>query len=106
MEKKVSKSQQIRDYITANPNASVKDVAQALGVNLQYVYDTKSRMNKSPKKRGRPSKKITTVTVLPAIDRSAFVDGLKQRIRRLEMELEIQAMIVNTLKNRLYAAAV
>lgn len=105
MEKKVSKSQQIRDYITANPNASVKDVAQTLGVNLQYVYDTKSRM-KGSKKRGRPAKKITPVTPLPMVDRSAFVDGLKQRIRHLEMELELQAMIVSTLKNRLYAAAV
>lgn len=106
MEKKISKSQQIRDYITANPNASVKDVAQALGVNLQYVYDTKSRMEKGTKKRGRPAKKITPVTPLPVVDRSAFVDGLRQRIRHLEMELELQAMIVSTLKNRLYAAAV
>jgi hypothetical protein len=106
MEKKVSKSQQIRDFIAANPKASVKDVAQALGVKVQYVYDTKSRMHLKPKKRGRPVKKITAVTVLPAVDRSAFVDGLKQRIRHLEVELELQAMIVGALKNRLYAAAV
>lgn len=110
MEHKVSKAKAIREYIAANPTASAKQVAEALKVNLQYVYLIKSSLGQkttvTKSKRGRPAKTlITQVTALP-MDRSSYVDGMKQRIRHLELELELQGMVVNALKSRLYAASI
>lgn len=110
METKVNKAQAIREYMAANPTASAKQVAEALKVNLQYVYLIKSSLNQKAtsfkSKRGRTAKTlITQVTALP-MDRSAFVDGMKQRIRHLELELELQGMVVNALKSRLYATSI
>ena len=56
----VSKSQAIRDYLKANPEAKPKDIAQALapiGVTVDQVYDVRTRdsakaAGKSPGKKG------------------------------------------------------
>ena len=50
---KISISQRIRDYKAANPDASVKEVAKAVGTSLPYAYQV---LNQPPKK----AKKVTT----------------------------------------------
>ena len=36
--KKVTKAAQVRSYVAKNPKATPKEVAEAIGVGLQYVY--------------------------------------------------------------------
>ena len=38
MIKKVTKAAQVRNYVSKNPNAKPKQIAEALGTGLQYVY--------------------------------------------------------------------
>jgi len=38
MIKKVTKAAQVRSYVAKNPKATPKEVAEAIGVGLQYVY--------------------------------------------------------------------
>ena len=60
-----TKAQQIRDYVAAHPNATPTQIAEAMGVNRQYVYTVmykvkaKAKVTKSrkvTKKLGRPRK--------------------------------------------------
>ena len=60
-----TKAQQIRDYVAAHPNATPTQIAEAMGVNRQYVYTVmykvkaKAKVKKSrkvTKKLGRPRK--------------------------------------------------
>jgi hypothetical protein len=57
---KVTKSKQIRDYVAANPKAKPQAVADAIGVNVQYVYTVmwnEKRKTKLAKKAGGMQKK-------------------------------------------------
>lgn len=60
-----NKAQLIREYVAANPTVAAKDVANNLGVNLQYVYTVMYKVKaktkvkkhrKVTKKLGRPRK--------------------------------------------------
>ena len=60
-----TKAQQIRDYVAAHPNATPTQIAEAMGVNRQYIYTVmykakaKAKVKKSrkvTKKLGRPRK--------------------------------------------------
>jgi hypothetical protein len=62
-----TKAQQIREYIAANPNATPTQVAEAMGVNRQYIYTVMYKVKdkarkgaplkrKGAKKLGRPRK--------------------------------------------------
>ena len=60
-----TKAQQIRDYVAAHPNATPTQIAEAMGVNRQYIYTvmyktkTKAKVKKHRKvtaKLGRPRK--------------------------------------------------
>ena len=60
-----TKAQQIREYVAAHPNATPTQIAEAMGVNRQYVYTVmykvkaKAKVKKSrkvTKKLGRPRK--------------------------------------------------
>jgi len=62
-----TKAQQIRDYVAANPNATPTQVAEAMGVNRQYIYTVMYKVKdkarkgaplkrKGAKKLGRPRK--------------------------------------------------
>jgi transposase len=54
-----SKRDAILAYRTANPGASVKQITDALGVNLQYAYNVLKEAKRGPKvkrKLGRPRK--------------------------------------------------
>jgi hypothetical protein len=74
VDKLKSKSQTIREYITANPNASIADVAKATNATYTLVYDVKKRMStvKAPKKRGRPAKKIDLTPALKFLEGRAL----------------------------------
>lgn len=59
--RKINKSQQIRDYVTANRNASAKEVVDALKqkgikVSAPMVANVKSKAGLTRGKRGRPPK--------------------------------------------------
>ena len=47
MEKKLSRAEKIRRYITAHPNVSVKEVAEKFGTTYQIVYMIKTKMSKN-----------------------------------------------------------
>lgn len=56
-----TKAQQIRDYVAANPNATPTEIAEAMGVNRQYIYTVMYKVKakagvKKGKKLGRPRK--------------------------------------------------
>lgn len=67
-----TKAQQIRDYVAAHPNATPTQIAEAMGVNRQYIYTVMYKVkakalrlpkkvhrkvhSKVPKKLGRPRK--------------------------------------------------
>ena len=60
-----TKAQQIRDYVAANPKATPTQIAEAMGVNRQYIYTVmyktkqKAKVKKTrkvTKKLGRPRK--------------------------------------------------
>ena len=60
-----TKAQQIREYVAAHPNATPTQIAEAMGVNRQYIYTVmykvkaKAKVKKSrkvTKKLGRPRK--------------------------------------------------
>lgn len=55
--KKTNKSQQIRDYLSANPDSPAAEIAKALNVQTALVYNVKRAAGiKSKGKRGRPPK--------------------------------------------------
>lgn len=67
-----TKAQQIREYVAAHPNATPTQIAEAMGVNRQYIYTVMYKVkakalrlpkkvhrkvhSKVPKKLGRPRK--------------------------------------------------
>lgn len=64
MKRSNSKAQQIRKYIAANPNAKPKQIAEALGTGLQYVYTVMH----NAKKRATTKKRATLT--LPKIKKA------------------------------------
>jgi len=62
--KKETKASKIMKYIASNPTAKAKDIAKALKVSVDSVYQTtylakkqaKSNLSSVPSKRGRPSR--------------------------------------------------
>lgn len=59
--RKINKSQEIRDYVKANRNASAKDVVEALKqrgikVSAPMVANVKSKSGLTRSRRGRPPK--------------------------------------------------
>jgi IS30 family transposase len=65
--KKETKASKIMKYIASHPTAKAKDVAKAIKVSVNSVYQTtylakkgvKSNLSSVPRKRGRPFKKNT-----------------------------------------------
>ena len=59
----MNKSQQIRDYAAANPNATAKDISTALGTKNNYVHTVlwalkeKGRVGKTEPRKTRPTPK-------------------------------------------------
>lgn len=58
----MTKSQQIREMLTANPDTPTKEILEKVKCNPALIYHVKVAMNKAKKpavKRGRPSKKLS-----------------------------------------------
>jgi hypothetical protein len=65
--REVNKSQAVRDYLQANPNASNKDVSTALGkegirVSPQHVANIKAKAKMKRKARKRAAQQVATTT--------------------------------------------
>lgn len=60
---KISMSQRIRDYKAANPDAPVKQIADAVGTSAPYVYQilgNPPKKDKKPKKSQKPEALLTS----------------------------------------------
>ena len=60
--KKVTKAAQVRSYVASNPKAKPQEVANAVGVGLQYVYTVLWNAKKKAKvlkREGAPRKGVT-----------------------------------------------
>lgn len=82
--KKVSKTELIKEALRETPDATPRDIANALkkhGVTATYVSNVKSTMNAKPKRRGRPpgttkaAKKTTRKTAAPSVASSGSLDA-------------------------------
>jgi hypothetical protein len=70
-------SRQIREYKLANPNATAKEIAEVIGVRVNYVYQAlKFKPTRIPK--------VQPVAVKP----TAGQDLLRTEIQRLHKEIE------------------
>lgn len=59
-----SKSQKIRDYLAANPDAPAPDIAKATRTSLPLVYAVKGRAGKRRGKRASKASKGTDLAML------------------------------------------
>ena len=64
---KVNKSQSIRDYIAANPNAGNKEISEALKVSYNLVANVKGTMAAKKGKRKRRQQAAEVVAVKTGI---------------------------------------
>jgi hypothetical protein len=69
-----SKAARIRDYVAANPQAKLKEVAEAVGSSYQYVYIVMSNEKKKPKvtKKAKATKKTKLTLPKPNWKRLGF----------------------------------
>ena len=63
MIKKVTKAAQVRSYVAANPKAKPIEVAEAIGVGLQYVYTVLWNAKKKAKvvKKAKPTLTLSKI---------------------------------------------
>ena len=62
----MNKSQQIRDYAAAHPNATAKDISTALGMKNAYVHSVLWSVKRTGAKKPAP-KKATPMPKLPEV---------------------------------------
>lgn len=58
MNKKVSKTQRVRNYVAENPSANASEVAKALKISAQYVYTIMWKLKKTVVKPPRIKQQI------------------------------------------------
>jgi hypothetical protein len=88
---KPSISQRIRDYKATNPNASMKEVASAVGTSLPYVYQV---LAPTPKKEKKEKKdKVAAPKAEKPISKKDF-DNLSE-------DNEVKKMIIAAQANRI-----
>jgi len=99
---KVTKSQLIRDYIAANPDAGNKDISEALKVSYNLVSTVKGQMTAKKGKRKRRQKAAEVASVKTGIGvpeiKVAFgllkhCGGLAQAKEALAAAAEIQKVL-------------
>jgi len=84
---KITMAQRIRDYKAANPDATVKQVAEAVGTTAVYVYQVFA----SPLKRTykvKTVKKAVTPSEKPVKNKE--LDAANEEIEMLRMIIEVQ----------------
>lgn len=97
-----TKAQQIRDLLSQGLN--VNEVAEKVGVKVQYVYDIRSRNVKKAVKAKKKAKPQTAIVA--AAPEAGKIDSMKKYITHLETELLMRDGAINALRNKLYAASV
>jgi hypothetical protein len=83
--KKVTKAAQVRSYVAANPKAKPQEVANAIGVGLQYVYTV---LWNAKKKAGVKKKATLTLKREGAPRKGATLDLIKATNEALKKEYE------------------
>ena len=92
--KKETKASKIMKYIASHPTAKARDVAKALKVSVNSVYqttylakkETKSNLSSVPRKRGRPFKlktKLGTYTKKNQTNLTEIRDGQVRLVKEL-----------------------
>jgi hypothetical protein len=89
--KKLTNSTKVLRYIRKNPNAKAREVAKAIGVSINSVYQctynakkkAKSNLNSVPLKRGRPSKLTEAEFKNLPLPRIAYDDYGNVRLRMM-----------------------
>lgn len=104
-----SKRNAIVAYRISNPNATAKQIAAALGANIQYVYNVLKQEKKGPKinrKRGRPAKVAAPFDV-PPVKRDPEMDRMRNAVSEharivdgLRKEIEELTVIIAYLEHR------
>jgi hypothetical protein len=84
---KISMSARIRDYKAANPNATAKEVADAVGTNTIYVYQILSNPPKKAKKV-KTEKKAEPVLEKPIKNKQ--LEDAKDEIETLRLIIDVQ----------------
>jgi hypothetical protein len=87
----ITRSQSIRDYLTANPTSTAKEVVVALGktgvkVNEGLVYAVKGGMKERKRRKAR------VVKAAKAASSSASSNGQASKADALTMILEVRAL--------------
>jgi len=75
---KTPMSKRIREYKAANPDASVKQIAETLGTSTVYVYQTISNYKNPIKARIKDAKKSTDSLIASKHKTEGFAIGVSQ----------------------------
>jgi hypothetical protein len=89
---KTSISKRIRDYKAANPDATAKQVADAVGTTAVYVYQVLS----VPVKKATKTKKVEPVVKEAKENNSVS----KKELDALKEEIEMQRLIIDVQKRQ------
>jgi hypothetical protein len=65
--KKVTKAAQVRNYVASNPKAKPQEVAEAIGVGIQYVYTVLWNAKKKAKEEAKVLKLKRAKLTLPKV---------------------------------------
>ena len=84
---KISMSARIRNYKAANPDATAKQIAEALGTSTVYVYQI---LSNPPKKNSKvkTAKKVAPVAEKPVKNKE--LEDAKEEIEALNMVIAVQ----------------
>lgn len=120
MTKKMTMADKVREHTKANPKATAKEIAEALGTKIQYVHtvwylDRKAKKPAGKRKVGRPRKFVTPVVEMKPIQSKALTPNEIQesvsnfwqsRCETLEAEVADLKAVVRYLEGRLYGPSV
>lgn len=106
--KKMTMANKVREYCKANPNASAKEVAKAVGTKVQYVHtiwylDRKGK-NSTKRKIGRPrkvEKVFEPARLLPPDPFRPPGPSASERIEKLERQIIQFRTVISYLEHQL-----
>lgn len=107
--KKMTMANKVREYCKANPNASAKEVAKAVGTTVQYFYtvqylDRKGKKSTAKRKIGR-SRKVEKVfepaRLLPIDPLRPLGPSALERIQKLERQVIQFRTVISYLEHQL-----
>lgn len=107
---KVNISQRIRNYKDANPNATMKEIAAAVGTHLPYVYQVLGQpVKKAKKEKPVTAPKAAPANTVPAKEHEAMVRRLaEQTAEVVDLEEEIVGLraIIKYLEEKLNGTSI